>query len=110
TGEQLIKDGAQPVDVGRRTDRLVLTAGLLRGHVSRRPKNGPGACRLGWRRVLRHPGAGVEDLGQAKVRDPGRAVARYQHVAGFQVAVDDAATVSVVDCPRDCSQELESGA
>ena len=77
--QALVQDRPQRIDVRRRPDVRDLAAGLLRGHVARRAHDRAG------RRQARF----VQLLGQAEVRDLGRAVLRQQHVGRLQVAVND---------------------
>src|SRR5262249_14588201 len=81
-GQALVEDGSQGVDVCGRADRPGAAAGLFRRHVTRRPQDGAG---------LRLAGGVVEFLGEAEVGDLEVAVLGDQHVAGLQVAVNDAA-------------------
>ncbi len=113
TRGQLIEDRAQSIDIGRWSDALHLAARLLGGHVARRPHNfadaGP-------------PRVGVEALGQPEVADLGvktrspkseirNQSARFtfefriwdfgfplqEDVGWFQIAMDDAALMGIVD-------------
>ena len=61
-GQELVEDAAQPIDVGRRADRLEPSLGLLGGHVGRRAERDPA---LGLRPLA------VGEPGQAEVGDPG---------------------------------------
>ncbi len=86
--QQFVKDRAQRVDVGRRTDLSRPPFGLLRRHVGGRAQDqiAPGQPRLA-----------VEHLGQAEVGDPGRVVAGQKDVGRFQVAMHDPQAVGLGD-------------
>ena len=84
SGEQLVEDDAQAVDVGAGIDAVPLAAGLFRAHVGRR------AGQLG---------AGAEvhiAQRQAEVCHHGPALFVEQDVGRLDVAVDQAAAVGVV--------------
>ena len=86
SGQQVIEDGAQPVDVGPGVDPLALAAGLLRGHV-------------GWRaghhvKTL----AGDRDR-QAEIDEPRHAVVAQDDVLRLDVAVHEAAGVDLGQPP-----------
>ena len=75
------------MDVGGRPDGPDLAGGLLRCHERGCADHLAGP---------RQRGVGVEEAGQAEISDLRLVARRQQHVAGFQVAVDDAALVGQV--------------
>ena len=100
SGQNLVEQKAECVDIGRRRD---LVAGeLLRGGVvGREQRRGPGGV-----------GVGVEQLGDAEVEQdrPRRPVVVLgdEHIGRLQVAVDDQPPVRVGDGVADLSQEPEA--
>ena len=86
TGEQLVQDRSQAIDVGGR--RQILVAGDLFGrHVAGRAHDRP---------RLRQPAVGLDPLGQAEVGDVRTALAVEQDVRWLQVAVEDPPLMGVV--------------
>jgi len=88
--QQFVQDRPQGVHVGGGAGRVGRLAGLLGGHVARRPDRGAGP---------RDAGLAVEPPGEAEVADLRRAVGGQENVRRLQVAVDDAALVGRVDGP-----------
>jgi hypothetical protein len=86
------------VDVGAGVE--VLAEHLLRSHVARRPQR---EARLGEMHLL--PGAS----GQPEVREQRAPVAVDEHVVGFEVAMDDARVVSVLEALAHLSQIAPGG-
>ena len=89
-GDEVIEDRAEAVDVGGGGDVADFSGGLLRGHVRGRAEQRAGE-RAGRDRL------GVEALGDAEVGDVRDAVDVEEDVRGFEVAMEDAATVAVMD-------------
>ena len=100
-GEEAEQDHAQGVDVGARVEAVVVTGGLLGGHVGRGAEQA-GVGRQGQARLVRQ-----DRLGQAEVHDARLAVGGDQDVRGFQVAVDHAALVRVLHGAAHRLHELE---
>ena len=65
TGDHLIQNRPQRVDIGRGTDLFARAADLFGSHIARRAHEGAAARLLA---------LGIDVLGQAKVRDLGDAV------------------------------------
>ena len=100
SGQHVIEDRPQAVDVARRTDLDTSTEGqapgLLGGHVAGRAHERP---RGGERRI------DVDPLGQAEVADIRVPLEIDQDIRRLEVAVQDAAFVGVVDRPADRHQQ-----
>ena len=90
-GQELIQDRTQAIDVGRRADPA--TDSLLGRHVGWRAHHGT--------RGRQAAGPIVGPLDQAEVGDVGPARRIDQHVRGFEVAMDQPATMRVVDRLRE---------
>ncbi len=88
--EQLVEDGSQPIDVGRRADQRRTPAGLLRRHVAGSAHELAATGRIG---------PIVEPLGQAEIRDLEHSAGGHQDVGRLQVAVNDSALVGGVNGP-----------
>ena len=99
-GQELVEDGPQSVDVGRRADQPRVSLGLLRGHVAGRAEDrvGPGD-RL----------SGVEHLGQTEVGHLGQQTRVEQDVGRLQVAMNDPLAVRLGDRARQRLDELRRG-
>ena len=96
-GQQLVEQAAGGVDVGPGVDRLA--AGLLRREVLRGADHGRG---------LGHRAGGVGHRpGDAEVHHLHVAGRREHHVAGLDVAVDDAGAVAVVERRQHAAGDLE---
>src|SRR6266480_186939 len=94
TGEALIRDHTEGIDVGASVERL--GAGLLRAHVMWRADGHPGARELAARRRLR----------DAEIGDDGQPVLVEHDVVRLDVAVHDAAFVRVGQGARHLHQDL----
>lgn len=101
-GEQDIEEDTKGIGVGRGGDFLVEE--LLRACVLGRHHLDAGGG-IGGR-----IGVGIEELGDAEIEEPDRAVFRYQNVAGLDVAVDHEILVSILDGGTDGEKEAEAGA
>ena len=88
-GEHLVKDRAERIDVGRRSDLLRVPSRLFGRDVAGRAEDLPG---LGGAVLL-------QSLGQAEVRDLGRAIPREQDVRWLEVAMHDVGQVGGMDGP-----------
>ncbi len=108
-GRHLVEDAAQGPDVGPRVRGLAFE--LLRSHVrhgaderaflgDRRPRTSPPACRPPAREVSR--------LAPGRSPGPWRRVARQDHVAGLEVAMNDAAPMSRLDRLGDLAPDLQN--
>ena len=97
TGQDLVKDRAQRVDVGRRADVLGSSHGLLGSHVAGRAHDVAG---LGLVIVRFQP------LGQPEVGDLGCAVSGQEHVGRLEVAVDDPGLMRGVNGPGQGRHQL----
>ena len=86
--QQFVENGPQPVDVGRGRDLGMMAGDLLGGHVRRSAQDETG---------LGQTAVGVDALGEPEIGDMRRAMFVEQNVRGFEVAVQDAAEVGVVD-------------
>jgi hypothetical protein len=97
TAQQLVKHRADRVDVGARVD--LLAARLLRRHVGRRAEHRAlrGRHRIGrFRQSTVERGLlGAHPLREPPVDDDGLAERAEQHVAGLQIAMDNATCVRV---------------
>ena len=90
-----VEDRAKPVDVGSDRHRPLVTRRLFGRHVAGRAED---------RTRLRQLTVGLDPLGQAEVGHVRLTPRVEQHVGRFQVAVEDAALVGMVDGPRYLSQ------
>ena len=90
--QERIQDRPQPVDVRGRGDLLLAIGGLFRGHITGRADD---------RSRLSQAGIRFGAFGQAEIGDVGLACPIEQDVGRFQVAMQDAALVGVVNGPRD---------
>ena len=106
TGEQRVKDRAQAVDVGGRPEPVSLSRGLLGAHVGRGPQDPAGARqprRLSGREIHDCCVVGGDlcrmslDLGQPPIQYEGLSEIAEHDVVRLQVAVQDAASVRIVD-------------
>ena len=88
SGEGFVEGGAEAVDVAGGSDVVVLAAGLFGGEIRPGPDHGAALGEVGV--------SGVEAC-QAEVDDAGGAVGVEEDVVGFEVAVEDAALVGVLD-------------
>jgi hypothetical protein len=102
SGEQLVEQHAERVDVGRGRNRPA--ADLLGGRVLRRE---PGAGLAGQRRVVVPPIA-FQQLGNAEVEQLHLTVAGHEHVRGFQVAVHDQVGVRVRHRREDVEEQPDA--
>jgi hypothetical protein len=96
-GQQLVQQHAEGVQVRAHVERAELRVGLLRAHV---------VAGAGGVRRHRAGGAGdaeVDDLRQRAAVDLGD-----QHVAGLEVAVDDAALVGVLHAVEQLQEQVEA--
>ncbi len=84
SGEHLVEQDAERIDVRGRPDRSCLSDHLLRGHVARSPEP---------RTAQRQGLPFVEVPRQPEIGDLGRAIGREQDVGRLQVAVHDPAPV-----------------
>ncbi len=91
-GQALVEDRSQGINVGSRTDALLVAGRLLRGHVGRGAQDRAGRCQLA---IL------FQTPGHTKVGDLGSACLGQQHVGRLEVAVDDAVLVGVVNSGSD---------
>ncbi|MCI0586633.1 MAG: hypothetical protein L0323_07315 [Planctomycetes bacterium] len=103
SGEELVGDHAERVDVGAGVDRLRPPRELLGAHVGERAHDLPGA---GVER--RRLEVGLRDPGDAEVEDLRLAAAVDEDVAGLEVAVDHPLLVGVLDGVADPREELEA--
>ena len=95
-GEHLVGNHAQGVQIGPPVD--VLDAlGLFRAHVGGRPVHGRRA----------QIDVGVGDLGKAEVGDIRVLVAVEKDVGRFEIAVDDAGAMSLIECGRQLTDDPE---
>ena len=97
SGEQLVEDRAQAIDIRCRRELLGMAGGLLGRHV------GWGAEQRG------RPGdviAAFDDFGQPEVGDVRLAVCVHQEVGGLEVAVENAVFVRIMDRARDCGDQF----
>jgi hypothetical protein len=101
-GQQVVQDGTQGVDVRCRADRRTSTGGLLGGHVAGRAQND---ARLRQRIPCSAFRVGLDPLHQSEVGHPRSAIGGQQHIGRFEVAVDDAARVGVMDGPGELLHE-----
>ncbi len=107
-GGHRVEDRAQGEDVGSLIDRLALE--LLRRHVGRRAEDLSFRCqKLGF-----EVGVGVDllrlltgDLGETEIQDLELAPSGDHDVAGFEIAVGDAAFVGGADRVGDRDGEVE---
>ncbi len=90
TGQNVVKDRPQGVDVCRRPDVLCASQGLLGSHVARRAHDVAG---------LRLVIVRFQTLRQPEVGDLGRTVSGQQHVGRLEVAVHDPGFVGGVNGP-----------
>ena len=97
SGQHLVEDRAQGVDVGGRTDLVNSPPRLLGGHVTGRAQDRAGVSQLA---ALLNP------FGQAEVRDLGDVVRREEDVGGLQVAVDDIGPVGRLHRFCQCRHQL----
>ena len=86
--QHFVKDNAEGVDVGLRSEAALFAAGLFRSHVLGRTHD---------LTVLGLSGVVVEVLGEAEVRDLGLAIGGEQDVARLEIAVQDLPLVRVVN-------------
>ena len=86
--QQVVKNRAERIDVAVRAERAALGVRLFGRHVIGRAKHLPGC---------RQFGIAFELLGQAKVRDARLIGFIQQHVGRFEVAVQDATLMRIVD-------------
>ena len=103
SGQQLVAQHAERVDVGTHVDRVARAADLLGTGVGDRAD----VLSLA-RQGLRSQSLGVRQASDAEVEHLGRAALLDQHVAGLQVAVDDALAVCVLDGLADSDQEAQA--
>ena len=89
SGQELVRDDAQRVDVARR--RRSLSTGLLRREVA----GGPEHCAR-----FREPAGGVQDTRDAEVGDVHVLPGVEQEIGGLDVAMDDPFGVRCVECLR----------
>ena len=104
-GEKLIKQHAQRVDVASGVDIRAAVGGLFGGHIERRADHLGKAGEEGFLGQLLPQGLGdaeVDDLD-----DGGRVELSDHDVGGFQVAMDDALLVGVLDGVADGDKKLE---
>ena len=103
SGEKLVGDDAEGVDVGAGVDFGGVAGGLFGGHVVEGSEEGTD---------FGSGGGGVEvgvgGFGEAEVEDFGLAGVGDEDVGGFQIAVDDALGVGVVDGVGDEGDEGEA--
>lgn len=106
-GEEFVEDDAEGVDVGAGVDVVEGEVGLLGRHVVGRAHE---LALLGHQGLL--VGAGGEGLGDAEVDDLGRGLVAVvggdEDVGWFEVAVEDAACVCVVDGVADVDEEADA--
>ena len=103
SGEHLVDENAEGPDVRPPVDRPA--AGLLGRHVGRGAEDDPGGGPgVGEGRGLREVGGGSRPgtvarprLGEAEVEDLDLPVGGHLHVGGFEVAVDDALLVGLLE-------------
>ena len=88
-GEHLVQHDAEGIDIGPAVDGL--HEGVFGRHVLRRADAGAGARQA--RRLVQH-------LGDAEIGQQGTHVPAHQNVAGFDVAVDQALLVRMVQRSR----------
>ena len=110
-GQQAIERRAQAVDIGPRPQMVQPSLGLLGAHVSRRPHC---RARQGLGRTARRGGPErpfgqsrsrlAHGLGKPPVHDQCLAVLAKDDIARFDVAVEDAATVCVLDGVADVDE------
>ena len=86
--QELVQDGPEAVDVGRRPDLLAMPPGLLGGHVAGRPQDRP---------RLRQAAVLPDAPGQAEVGHVRLPLGIEQDIGRLQVAVQVAVPVRVVD-------------
>ncbi len=96
TGEHLVENRAQAVDVARRAEFAAGAGGLLGGHVGRRAEN---------RAREREVRLGLDPFGQAEIRNMRPSVGIDQNIRGLQIAMQNAALVRVMDSSRDWREE-----
>ena len=102
TGEEFVENDAQRVDIAARVERQGIGGDLLRAHI--------GECA----EQLSHVGLtgrlhiAVGHAGQTKIENLGLAVLLHQNVSRFQIAVDDAALMGMLDRFANLNHERES--
>src|SRR5262249_4984559 len=101
TSEQFVQDRSQAVDINRRGQSARTALGLLRGYVAPRANDG---VRLG------QAGVAFQPFGQAEISHQRLAMRVEENVGWFEVAVHDAALMSVVDGPGDLYQQAGGSA
>jgi hypothetical protein len=95
-----VKDDAEAEDIGSHVDCLARR--LFWRHVARRTENGADdSVRHGVREVVLLVACRLQQLGEAEIEKLDRPIWRDENVGGLQVAVQDAAIVSGLQCPRD---------
>jgi len=102
--QQLVEDGAQAVDVRRRS-QLLATLGLFGRHVTGRADNRSGLGNAQTPFPGRMP---LHALGQAKVGYMRFALSVEQDVGRFQVAVQNAALMGIMHRPGNCNKQADS--
>ena len=101
SGEQLVEQDAQGVDVRRRGDGLA--PNLFRTGAVRRHGSGPQRRRGGEKaRVV------AQQLGDPEVEQLRRAVFSHQDVGGLQIAVDHQVLMRELDCGADAAEEPQA--
>ena len=102
-GEQLAQDAAERVDVAARVDVERLARDVLGAHVRERSQDLAGACLD----EAEREGLRVERTREPEVDDLEPPFRVDEHVAGLQVAVDDALLMAVVHGLAHAEEELE---
>ena len=87
-GEGLVECDTEGVDVGALIEEVGVAGGLFRAHVAEASEHLAGECQSGF---------GGLDSGESEVGYPEFASMVDEQVGGFDVAVDDAAIMSVVE-------------
>ena len=94
--QQLVQHDAETVEVGAAVDRLA--ARLLGAHVVRRADHGTGA---------RHARRRIGCASDAEIGQRGGAVLTQKNVVGFDVAMDEALGVRIVQRQRDFARDAQ---
>ena len=87
-GEELIKNGAEPINISRARELRVLTGGLLGRDVARRAQNFQRACDCA---------VGFDKARETEVGEVRFTLRIEQDIAGLDVAMQDAALMRVLD-------------
>ena len=99
--QHFVKHGSQAINVRGHGHIARFASGLLGRHIGRSAQH---------RLRQRQAGIGFENLGQSEVGQIRFARLIEQNIARFEVAVEDAALVGMVNRPGDLNHELDSGA